>query len=118
MNGFLNYAACNVHARRGAAYGMASSAVAALVLLVPVILLAAATIGQAYIGRPGLSGNDFPARLVLLIIPTLAMIALPATGLVLAAAGFAISKRECQFAIAGLIINLAALTAALWSILG
>ena len=118
MNGFLNYAARAKGNRRGAAYGMASTCVAAVVLTVPGLLLLAAGIGEIILARPGLTPSQFPFKALLLIAPPLAMIALPIMGLILGAAGIALSKRDCQLAVAGMIVNLAALAASLWSILG
>ena len=117
MNGFLNYAAPGLHKQRGAVYGLASTGVAIAVLFVPVLFATFAALGEYFIAQPGLTTPPFSNPLILLVIPTLAMVLLPAIGLIFAAAGIALGKRACQFALTGVIVNTAALTAAVWSIL-
>ncbi len=88
--------------------------IAGLVVAVPFGMGIAGMLFQRYFSMPRTTSPlTMPTTLVLVLIPGVLMILLPVMGLALGAWGIRMGKRECQYAVAGMLVNAAALLAAL-----
>jgi len=111
MIGTLSYSAPRERSPKAMMYGIVSSAIATLVCALPSAINGAAAVLQALFSRPRQTycGNELGMMIVQL--PTLAMITLPLLGILFAGMSVAANRRDYQCAMIGVIVNVSGLIA-------
>jgi len=117
MNGILNYAAPRRRSRKAMTFGIVSTGIATAVFALPLVVSGAALLLQAFFSRPGSLFAQTNVGMMIVFLPSLAMLVLPLLGLFFGAWSMAANRRDCECAVIGLIINISGLISAVGAIL-